>query len=337
MVFVKGALRVSVRSDPDVVVLRKGTEGLGMDSYADELRSRLPEFEVIHAKTPLEEERYGSRARVLTGESVSPRIVTENDRMQLFACTFAGVDHLPLGVLREENVIVTNASGIHAVGIAEQVIGSFLLFARGLRAGMGNRSGRERADPVTRSLEGSQVTIVGLGAIGSAIATRLEGFGVTRTGIRHTPEKGGAVERVIGYDRNRVLAVLAETDYVVLACPLTDLTRGLLDEEAFSVLPPSAVIANVARGKVIETNSLVTALETDQIAGAYLDVTDPEPLPPDHALWSLDNCLITPHMGGHTPAHWPRLASIVSHNLRALSAHEYGSLKNGVFVPAVYK
>lgn len=305
--------------DPvDVVIMRRGTEGLGMDEYATELRNRLPDHSIVHATTPKEEREFGSNARIVTGETMPIEALETTNRLELFACTFAGVDHLPLDRFEEESVIVTNASGIHAPGIAEQVIGTVLLFARGLLASRYSKSRIEIDRKDLHSLQGQTVTIVGVGAIGTAVGERLAGFDVERIGVRHSPEKPGPVDRIIGYDEHEFHEALSETDVLVLACPLTELTDQLLDETAFSILPPTALVINVARGGVIKTSALIEALSSNQIRGAALDVTEPEPLPPNHALWGFENCLITPHMGGHTPLHWERLADIVATNLTQL-------------------
>ena len=106
------------------------------------------------------------------------------------------------------------------------------------------------------------------------------------------------------------------------ACPLTDETRGLVGREEFVTLPPNAVLVNVARGPVVDTDALVTALRGNWVRGASLDVTDPEPLPPDHPLWGLDDVLITPHNAGHTPQYYERLADIVAENVRRFRADD---------------
>lgn len=301
----------------DVAVMRRGTEGIGMAAYAEALRDRLPEYSIVHATTPRQEVEFGSKARIVTGEMMPVEAVERNDRLAVFACSFAGVDHLPLDRFERKGVIVTNASGIHSIGIAEQVIGAMLTFARGLLKARDTNQPVGDAEALF-SLAGKTVTIVGLGAIGTAVGRRLAGFDVTRIGVRYSPEKDGPVDTIIGYDQSEFHDALAETDVLVLSCPLTDVTEKLIDETAFSILSPTAVVINVARGGVIDTSALVQALASNEIRGAALDVTDPEPLPPDHSLWTFDNCLITPHMGGHTPLHWERLADIVATNLQRL-------------------
>ncbi|RQH01941.1 NAD(P)-dependent oxidoreductase [Natrarchaeobius oligotrophus] len=318
-------------TDPDVVVLREGTEGLSMESYAEALGERLPEATVALARTPREERDLVPRARVVTGITIEEELLERAERLELFACTFAGTDHVPMDALEDHGVAVTNAGGIHAPGIAEQAIGNVLVFARRLHEGWRRKRNGEWRHFQSFEFTDSTVTIVGLGSIGRAIAQRLEGFEVETIGIRYTPSKGGPTDEVLGFDDDDVHEAFARSDYVVLACPLNDLTRGLVGEQELATLPPNAVVVNAARGGIVDTDALVSALQTEGIRGAALDVTDPEPLPGDHPLWDLENCLITPHTGGHTPKHWDRLADVVARNLAALETGD--DLENVVLAP----
>lgn len=315
----------------DIVVLREGTEGLSMESYAETLRERLPDRTVALARTPTEERELVRNARVVTGISIDEDLLERANRLELFACTFAGTDHVPMDALADHGVAVTNAGGIHAPGIAEQSIGNMLVFARRLHEGWRRKDRREWRHFQSFEFTDSTVTIVGLGSIGREIVQRLEGFEVETIGIRYTPEKGGPTDEVLGFGEEDVHEAFAESDYVVLACPLNDLTRRLVGDAEFATLPPNAVIVNAARGGIVDTDALVTALQSEGIRGAALDVTDPEPLPADHPLWDLENCLITPHTGGHTPKHWDRLADIVATNVDALETG--GGLENAVIRP----
>jgi phosphoglycerate dehydrogenase-like enzyme len=167
------------------------------------------------------------------------------------------------------------------------------------------------------------VTVVGLGALGEAIVDRLDAFGVETIGVRYTPEKGGPTDEVVGFDDEQGFHdALARSEYVVVACPLTETTRGLLDANAFKTMDPDTVLVNVGRGPVVDTEALLEALRRNAIRGAALDVTDPEPLPEDHELWGFDNVLITPHNAGHTPKYWDRMADIVAENVERLDAGE---------------
>ncbi|MFB6122080.1 MAG: NAD(P)-dependent oxidoreductase [Haloferacaceae archaeon] len=317
---------------PDVVVLREGTEGLSMDAYAGELRERLPAHEVALARTPREERELVSHARVVTGVSIDEDLLTAAENLELFACAFAGTDHVPMDALEERGVTVTNAGGIHAPGIAEQAIGHILMFSRNLHEGLRRKERHEWRHFQSGELTGKTVTIVGLGSIGQAVVERLQGFGVETIGVRYTPSKGGPTDEVVGFDADDVHEALSRTDYLVIACPLNDMTRGLVGEAELATLPPNAVVVNTARGAIVDTSALVSALQVNGIRGAALDVTDPEPLPNDHVLWDMGNVLITPHTGGHTPYHWPRLADIVATNVEQLDAVD-PQLENVVLRP----
>ncbi|WP_049904367.1 NAD(P)-dependent oxidoreductase [Natrialba asiatica] len=311
-------MNTSTSTNADVVVLREGTEGLSMESYAETLRERLPNHTVALARTPAEERELVPQARVVTGITIEEALLDRAERLELFACTFAGTDHVPMEALAEHGVAVTNAGGIHAPGIAEQSIANMLVFARNLHEGWRRKQNGEWRHFQSHEFTGSTVTVVGLGSIGQEIVRRLQGFEVETIGIRYTPSKGGPTDEVLGFEAEDIHEAFARSEYVVLACPLNDLTRGLVGADELATLPPNAVVVNAARGGLVDTDALVAALQSNGIRGAALDVTEPEPLPNDHDLWDLENCLLTPHTGGHTPKHWDRLADIVAHNVSAL-------------------
>ena len=320
--------------DGTIVVLRRGVHGLPVEAYVEAIRERLPGWEVHHARTPAEERALVRDAAIVTGHSIDESVLAEATELDLFAGVFAGVDHLPLEGLAERGVAVTNAAGVHGPNVAEHVVGSVLAFAAGLHTGWRRQRDRQWRHYPTRELAGSTVTVVGLGHIGRAVLERLGGFDVETLGVRHTPGKGGPADEVVGYDPDDVHAVLARTDYLALTCPLTETTRGLIDAAALESLPPRAVIVNVARGPVVDTEALIAALQREDVAGAALDVTDPEPLPPESPLWGFDNVLITPHVAGYTPTYYDRVADILAENARRLGGtDETGDLRNLVVAP----
>ncbi|WP_247728521.1 D-2-hydroxyacid dehydrogenase [Halovivax limisalsi] len=302
--------------DIDVLLLRRGVHGIPTDEYAAALRERLPDVPVRLARTPADERSMIESATVVSGLDVDEPLLDRAGELKLFAGVYAGTDHLPLDRLAEAGVTVTNASGVHGPNVSEHAIGAVLSFALRFREGRDRQDRREWRSYRTNELYGSTVTVVGMGDIGTAVLERLDGFGVETVGVRHSPEKGGPADEVVGYDAFQ--DVLARTEYLILACPLTPETRELVDEAAFETLPSSAVLVNVARGPVVSTDALVAALRSHQLRGASLDVTDPEPLPADHPLWTFENVQITPHNAGHTPAYYQRLADIVAANVEAL-------------------
>ncbi|WP_254274599.1 D-2-hydroxyacid dehydrogenase [Haloarcula marina] len=314
---------------PDVLVLRNKSHGLEARDYADLLVERLPNHDVRLATTTAEERTLIKHATVVSGVDIDEDLLRHAQDLQLFAGTAAGYNHLPLDTLSKMDVAVTNASGIHAPNIAEQVMGYILLYSRRLREGLARQERSEWRHYQAEELMGSTVTIVGLGSLGTAITERLSGFHVDTIGVRYTPAKGGPTDEVIGFDQPDLESALARTDYLIVAAPLTDTTRGLLSEEEFMTLPSDAFVVNVGRGQIIDTDALVTALRKNHIDGAALDVTDPEPLPSDHPLWDFENVLITPHNAGHSPKHWDRLATIVAENVATLTeTGRVGSLEN---------
>ncbi|MFB6192240.1 MAG: D-2-hydroxyacid dehydrogenase [Haloarculaceae archaeon] len=305
-------------AEPDVLVLREGAHGMSTERYAEALRDRLPDREVVRARTPAEERELIADATVATGHDLDEELLSHAEALRLFACAAAGVGRLPLDALEERGIAVTSASGIHGPNIAEQVIGSVLMFSRNLIEGVRRDERGEwrhfKAHP--RELTDSTVTVVGLGPIGEAVVERLRPFGPDLLGVRYTPSKGGPTDEVIGFDEDEFHRVLARTDYLVLACPLTETTRGLVGAAEFDTLSPEAVVVNVGRGPIVDTDALLAAVQDNGIRGAALDVTDPEPLPADHELWRMGNVLITPHNSGYTSQYYPRLADILAGNLR---------------------
>ncbi len=316
--------------NPDVVVLRQGTHGLPAEEYVRELRVRLPDHTIALARTPREEREFVREARVVSSVGIETGLLERAENLRLFAGIAAGYGHLPLDTFSDMDVTVTNASGIHAPNIAEQVLGYVLTSTRRLREGWRREQRREWRHYQAGELQGSTVTVVGLGAIGSAVVERLEGFNVDTIGVRYTPEKGGPTDEVVGFDEDELHGALARTDHLVVASPLTETTRGLIGSAEFETLPEHATLVNVGRGPIVDTDALVTAIQKNQIAGASLDVTDPEPLPPEHILWRFENVTITPHNAGHSPAHWSRLADIVARNVEALDDGDDGELENVV-------
>jgi phosphoglycerate dehydrogenase-like enzyme len=313
---------MSEADPPDVLVLRKPTHGMPLAEYAAELRERLPDADVRVARTPAEERDLIERAPVVTGMEIDEELLGHAAEIELFACAYAGTGHLPLDALEDRGVAVTNASGVHGPNIGEHVVGNLLVFARQLHEGWRRQQDREWRHFQAYELKDSTVTIVGLSAIGQAVVQRLQGFDVDTIGVRYTPSKGGPTDEVVGFDPDAFHDALARTDYLVLACPLTDTTRRLVGAAEFTTLPPESVVVNVARGPVVDTDALVDSLRSEYVRGAALDVTDPEPLPEDHPLWNFENCLITPHCSGHTPEYYARQADIVAENLDRLESGE---------------
>jgi phosphoglycerate dehydrogenase-like enzyme len=206
---------------------------------------------------------------------------------------YAGLDFLPLDLLKQRGVTVTNGAGINALTIAEYVVMLMLSHAKSypevVRAG--DRKEWLLDSPGKRELAGERVLLLGLGAIGSLIKTRLEAFDMEVVPVRRSGAEG-----TLKPDQWR--SQLGEFDWVILAVPATPETDAMIGEAELAAMKSNAVLVNIARGAVVDQPALVKALETKQIEAALLDVTTPEPLPPEHPLWSLDNAQITMHLSG---------------------------------------
>ena len=317
---------------PDILVLGEKAHGIPSTECASALEERLPEYDVRTAQTATAQRELIADAPVVVGLDVDADLIERASELEYFAAGSAGIAHLPMDVFNGKNVAVTNAAGVHVPNVPEHVLGCMLTVARRLDEGWRRqREGRWQHFQAFGELGGSTVTVVGLGPIGQGIVERLEPFGVDTIGVRYTPEKGGPTDEVIGFDEADLHEALVRTDYLVLACPLTETTRGLIGENEFDVLPTDAVVINIARGPVIDTDALLGAIRGNKIHKAALDVTDPEPLPDGHPLWNQEDVLVTPHVSGHTWEYWTRVADIVAENVRtAEESGEYRDLRNQV-------
>ena len=209
----------------------------------------------------------------------------------------AGMDGLPLEDLRTRQVMVTNGVGINAITIAEYVLMGMLTLAKGYREVVRAQDRREwlKDAPGKVELFGSRALLLGFGGIGQLVEERLKAFQVDVTVVRRRGDPSG---RILGPDQWRPR--LAEFDWVILAVPATPETDGMVGAAELAAMKPGAVLVNVARGSVVDQDAVVDALRHKRLGAAFLDVTDPEPLPAGHPLWSLDNAHITMHLSGRS-------------------------------------
>ena len=207
---------------------------------------------------------------------------------------YAGVESFPLNLLEQRGVMLTNGAGINAVPIAEYVLMLMLAQCKGYRDVVRAQDRREwlRDSPGKRELYGSQVLILGYGAIGHEVAVRLAAFGAQVTKVRRTTGPDTL-------NPKQWRGELGRFDWIVIGVPATPETRHMIGAAELAAMKSNAVLVNVARGSVIDQDALVAALGAGQIGGALLDVTTPEPLPGDHPLWALDNAQITMHLSGN--------------------------------------
>lgn len=206
---------------------------------------------------------------------------------------YAGVDAMPLDLLRERGVVLTNGVGINAITIAEYVVMGMLTVAKGYREVVRAQERHEwlMDSPGKVELHGSRALVLGYGAIGQRVERMLQAFDVDVAKVRRS---GGA--GALGPDEWR--SQLGTFDWVILAVPATAETEGMIGAAELAAMKPTATLINVARGTVVDQEALVVALSAGRPGQAFLDVTSPEPLPADHPLWSLPNAHVTMHLSG---------------------------------------
>jgi glyoxylate reductase len=229
-----------------------------------------------------------------------------------------GVDHIDLAAAAQRKIPVGNTPGILDGATAD--MGFALLLAGARRLVEGDRYARSpaftRYDPgfiLGREVHGATLGIIGLGRIGRQVAQRAHGFNMTV--LYHNRRRDESAEQSLGARYVSFGELLATSDYVMLCCPLTDQTRRLIGAAELAQMKPTAILINLARGPIVDTAALTAALQQRRIYAAALDVTDPEPLPRDHPLLSLDNVVIAPHLGSATEQTRQTMAEMSVENL----------------------
>jgi phosphoglycerate dehydrogenase-like enzyme len=299
---------------------RFDTRGTGLNSIQvasrDELLARAGEADVI----------------VVSG-LWSNAVLEKAPRLRLVQSISAGVDQYDQDAFRHAGVRLASAQGVNANAVSDHAMALILSLTRLIPQARDNQAKHhwrgmignipERED----ELPGKTMLVVGLGRIGGRLARLGKAFGMRVIGLRRDPAAGGDADSVRPMSDLR--AALPEADFVVLTCPLTPETTGLIDAEALSLMKQTARLVNVARGRVVDEAALTEALRRGTIGGAALDTVVEEPLPASSPLWDLPNVFITPHTAGETQAYEDNVLDILLENLDRLRRGE-GKLRNEV-------
>ncbi len=256
----------------------------------------------------------------LLSDRIDAEIIAAAPRLRVISQYAVGYDNIDLAAATARGVPVGNTPDVLTEATADLAFALLMAVARRLVEGVDQvRQGLWRTwGPeilLGQDVWGATLGIIGLGRIGQAMARRGRGFGmrVLYADTRRKPD----VEAALGVDYVPLEEMLSQVDYLSLHCPLTPETRGLIGEAALRRMKPTAILINTARGAVVQQDALVRALREGWIAGAGLDVTDPEPLPPDHPLVALPNCVITPHIASASVSARTAMALIAARNLLA--------------------
>lgn len=260
-----------------------------------------------------------AEADVLVGWQVTPEQLDHAQQLRWFHAGSAGVEHLDLKAIHQHGVTLTNSRGVSAPNMAEHALGMMVALARRFPRLMREQAAHSWRDDDThrevRELGGETLLIIGTGEIGSQLASRAAAFDMRVEGVRRRAHADTPPNFDRIWSTDDLGNALSGADHVVVTLPSTPETRGLLDASAFAACKAGALIYNVGRGAVIDTDALVGALQSGHLGGAGLDVTEPEPLPADSPLWDLENVLITSHTSGASPRYWERQEALLAENL----------------------
>jgi phosphoglycerate dehydrogenase-like enzyme len=288
-----------------------------------DLQTLLPGIEVVVARSEAETLANVGGADAIIGSCYRNVIDAAKDAIwvQVFS---AGVDRcVGADRIADGSAVLTNMQKMSSPVIGEHVVALSLSLARRIPQFAKNMPGGEwhrRSDLSSGmlSVAGRTMLVFGLGGIGTEDARRAAALDMRVIGTRRSSREGPDFVEYVGLS-DELLKLAAEADFIVNALPLTTETTGLLDEKFFSAAKHGAFLINVGRGRTVVTDDLVAALESGQIAGAALDVTDPEPLPADHPLWQMDNVIITPHVASRD-SNRVRHMILLKENLRRFAA-----------------
>lgn len=287
------------------------------------LRQSAPGVEFLIARDETEALALAAEADAAYANHCTPALLKAAPRLRWVQVGGAGVERYPFQELRERGITFTNAKEIYGIQLADHTLALILAFSRQLpflfRAQQ-KQVWENRKNYPPGELAGQTLLIVGLGGTGIETARRAAGFGLRITATRRRTDlpKPDFVEAVHPPEHLRDL--LPGADWVAVCVPLTLDTRDMFHDAEFDRMKRTAYIVCVTRGGIINTEALLRALDAGKIAGAGLDVTDPEPLPPGHPLWAKENVIITPHASGHSPHAGPRMFDLLCENVRRFAS-----------------
>ncbi|MFD5226746.1 D-2-hydroxyacid dehydrogenase [Microbacterium sp. NPDC058342] len=248
--------------------------------------------------------------------TVVPDAVHRLPKLNWVHVAAVGVDASLSDEVRSRGIRFTNSRGVTAESMAEFALSFLLAFAKDLPRFTADKQARVWNPVETRMLSGSDLVVVGMGAVSRELARRAQALGMTVTGVGRRPrtEPVEHFDSVVTQDELR--EVLGNADYVVLATPLTAKTEGMFGPEEFAAMSSEAVLVNIGRGPVVQEEALLQALRSGGIRGAALDVVPREPLAPDHELWSMQNVILTPHISADFRGWEAAMVDLFIDNLR---------------------
>jgi phosphoglycerate dehydrogenase-like enzyme len=307
---------------PKKIVLLGGDPGTR--AQRDAFQAILPNAEVVTVPNMQAAVAATANADIIVGLTsypgiCEPEIINNAKELRWILSMSAGVERcMAVPAVETRNLLVTNARAVESSAIGEHAVALAMALARGLdRFTADTKQGQWRRENSARmqTLAGKTMLVVGLGGIGTEVASRAHGLGMKVTATRNSGRTGPDYVSYVGLP-DELLKLAKDADVIVNTAPLTAETKGLFDAKFFAAVKPSAYFINVARGGSVVTADLQKALEEGRLAGAGLDVVDPEPLPADHPLWKAPNLIITPHISSRSDLQGEQRWILARENLR---------------------
>jgi len=297
--------------------------------FPEKLKADFPQLVVLQRTSYEGIEEHLREAEIIFTFSLRPEQFRFAQKLRWIHAPTAAVHQLLFPELVSSDVILSNAREVHGPVVAEHVIA--LIFALAKKIPQVARLQQRRTwgqdaiwndGPRPREVAGATLGLIGLGSIGCTVARMAAALGMRVIAVREHGEKKKPEGVASVYPPAQIKDLLAQSDYVVVAAPLTEATRGLINADRLAAMRPDAYLINVGRGPQVDEAALADALRNRRIAGAALDVFEKEPLPSESPLWELENLLITPHTAGLTEKLWQRHYALFSENLRRYLAHK---------------
>lgn len=299
-----------------VVLLFEPDSQADLDLYREHLTRQFPQLELLLASTMAEALRVAGRATALMIKAprATAALLAAMPKLDWIQALTTGVDGL-VALPRPATATLCSARGIHGPQMSELALLQMLSLARDFPRMLRNQQQARWERWPQPLLQGKTVAIVGLGAIGQALARHCEAFGMHVVGLSNAVSAASHCNEIL--PRAALTTVAGRADFLVLLLPYSSHTHHLVDARLLQSMKPGSYLLNIGRGPVVDEQALVAALQSGPIAGAALDVFAQEPLGPSSPLWSLPNVIITPHVGGFSDCYASQLVPLLADNLRA--------------------
>jgi phosphoglycerate dehydrogenase-like enzyme len=298
------------------------------DFYAARLGEQFPQLTIDVVDHYSKAAPFMPSADVLLtfGPMLKDEVFRDAPKLKWVQALGTGVDGVIDQPSLRPNVVITNIRGIHGEPVSEAALMAMLALSRRLPDSVRYQDKRSWTRWPPKLIDGKTVGIYGVGLIAEALAPRCKALGMTVIGFTSTKRDLPGFDRM--HLRSELMKVVGELDYLVLLVPYSEETRHSIDARVFAAMKPTSYLINLARGGIVDEDALIKALESDQIAGAALDVFQEEPLPADHPLWSTKNVIITPHLGGFCDVYAERALPTVEHNMDCFLRGDIDSMVN---------